>query len=306
MTVAGNSILVSDFNGVRNDAVTVIGPGSASFGYGQIVFSPTTLTTTTLVAPGYLNQLRNDLFNSRAHQIGTAEALAETSTSGSIITATDISVFRQYTNTVVNNRFTAHPSRMGVTSLGSASRTTSWSVLVQSEFNITFANSPLARWFWNAGGSIRITSSRTGGSATAQNTSWTNLLAGAGTREFAAGTIYSLPQLSTTSQLFTTTATAPYASNRYTISAGVNGATGASGNGSQFRFFLVWQDPYVDPGPPAPGDIVDGTLSYTVELRHPIGGAALSGGGVWQGFNTGGTAGRYPLPTPSFGTIFGS
>jgi hypothetical protein len=308
MTVQGNTVTASDFNGVRDTGATLIGTGSVQRGYGQPVRS-STLPIGTTVSPGFLNTLRNDLFNTRAHQIGTAPALAETAAVGNIITATDVATFKAYADLCDANRFTADSSRMSVMVRGSASRTASWTSSVESGFSLTFQNSTFARFFWNAGGTIRITSSRSGGSATAQNTSWTNLLNGAGTREFGAATIYTLPQVTTYNQLFTTVATAPYASNRYTIIAGAVGATGASGFAQQFNFILQWTDPYVDPAPgqpPTPDDLVDGTLSYTVELRYPTGGAALSGGGVWQGFSEFGAFGQYPLPSFSTNGINGS
>jgi hypothetical protein len=309
MSVTGNPVVASEFNAVRSTGVTLIGPGSIGRGYGQTVFAPTTLPIGTVVAPGYLDSLRNDLFNIRAHQIGTAPALAETRVAGNIITATDLVTFKAYADLCDANRFTASDTRMSVMTRGSASRTTSWKVSIESTFTLTFVSSAVSRYFWNAGGQVRITSTRTGGSTSAQNTSWSNLLTGAGTRTYAAATIYALPQSPTYTELFTTVATAPYATNRYTISSRAVGATGASGNAAAFDFRLVWLDPYVDPAPgqpPAPDDLVDGTLSYTVELRYPTGGAALSGGGNWIGYNDTGASGYYRLPTFAATAIAGS
>ena len=309
MTVAGNKVLASDFNGVHSTATTLIGSGSVTRGYGQSVKSGVTVPIGTTVSPGYLDGLRNDLFNTRAHQIGTAPALAETAVVGNIITATDIATFTTYANLCDSDRFAADNSRMSVMIRGSGTRTTSWRVSVSVTVTLTFTSSAVSRYFFNAGGEVRITSSRGGGSSSSQNTSWTNLLSGAGTRSFGASTIYSLPQSPTYSQLFTTTSTAPYASNRYTIEARAVGATGASGNASSFDFRLTYADPYVDPAPgqpPAPEDIVDGVLAYSIELRYPTGGAALSGGGNWVGFNDTGAGGYYRLPSFSATAISGS
>jgi hypothetical protein len=302
MTVQGNTVQASDFNGVRQLAVELISTGSiVGRGYGQDVRSGGTLSAGATVTPGYLDGLRNDLFNIRAHQIGTAPALAETAVVGNIITATDVATFTNYANLCDSNRFTADSGRMATTSYTAQNRTASWNTSVSAIFTITFQQGPtVARYFFNAGGQIRITSSRTGGAATSQNTSWSNLLSGAGTQSFGASTIYGITAAPTYTSLFTTTATAPYASNRYTISASGQGAGGGSGSVSQFNFLLQWQDPYVDPAPgqpPAPDDLVDGTLSYTVSLLYPVGGAALSGGGNWRGFNSNGAGGYFILPT---------
>mgnify|MGYP007038830389 CR=1 FL=1 len=60
------------------------------------------------------------------------------------------------------------------------------------------------------------------------------------------------------------------------------------GSATAFNFVITWSDPYVDPSPgnpPAPEDIVDGTLAYTVEVTFPTGGHALTPSGTWTSYN---------------------
>ena len=53
---------------------------------------------------------------------------------------------------------------------------------------ITFVSADAARYFFNSGGKIRFSSSRTRGSSTSQNNAWTNVLNSAGTIEFGGDT----------------------------------------------------------------------------------------------------------------------
>jgi hypothetical protein len=316
MSVQGNPVLASDFNYVRNLGIDLINNGfNASFGYGQIIKSGAGLSTGSIVTPGYLNGLRNDLFNTRAHQIGTAPALAETAVTGNIITATDVATFRNYADLCSQNRDTADPSRLTTTTLFTQSRTSSWRSQVSSRFdivsninyNVTGLTPPFGygeiwgplalKWFFNAGGQVRMNFSRTGGSATAQNTSWSNLLSGAGTVTFGATLARAAEALDGGFlNIFSSTATAPYATNELRIRASTLNQNLSTSQGTlraayAYIFEIFWLDPYVDPSPgnpPAPDDLVDGTLSYTVSLVYPVGGAALAGGGNWIGFGVNG------------------
>lgn len=299
MAGSGTTVLASDVNDPYNTGFNLMGTGSATRGYGQTTFGSGVSVGTT-IGPNDYNNIRYDLLNASAHQNGSAAALSLAgNVSGGTINTTDASAFISYASTVDTNRFSAHSSRLSTTSWGSANRTSSWASQVSAVYSITFSSANVARFFWNAGGKIRIASSRTGGAASAQNTAWSTLLSSAGTQEFGGVSVYSWGTSATT--LYTIFSSAPYASNFYRIQASTNVAN-SSGAASIFYFTLIWSDPYVDPAPghpPAPEDIVDGTLAYSVELTYPAGGAALSPSGTWVGFNSGGTGGYYALPTYS-------
>lgn len=298
----GTTVLASDVNDPYGTGANVMGTGSVSRGYGQVTFGVGVSVGQKISATDYDN-IRYDLLNCSAHQNGSAAALSLAgNVFGGTINTTDASAFISYASTVDSNRFNAHTSRISTTSWGSASRTSSWASQVSATYSLTFANANVARYFWNAGGKIRIASSRTGGAASAQNTSWSNLLSAAGTQEFGGISVYGWGTSNTV--LYSASSSAPYASNTYSIRVNTN-TSNASGAASVFNFVLIWSDPYVDPmpgAPPLPEDIVDGTLSYSVELKYPTGGAALSapsGTYNWVGFNNGGTGGYYALPSYS-------
>lgn len=306
MTTTGSTVLATDVNNPFSTGSNLMGTGSVSRGYGQSTFGAGVSVGDTITAGIYTN-IRYDLLNASAHQNGTAAALTLASeTAGNPIVPTNASAFASYANTVDTQRFNIAGSRATVTAYGGNSRTSSWVSNVSATYSLTFSSATVARYFWNAGGKIRFSSSRTGGSASSQNTSWSNLLSAAGTREYGGISVYSL----TTGNVsfYSTSAGSPYSSNTYSISARAD-TNNSSGGARIFYFVLNWADPYTDPSPgnpPAPDDLVDGTLSYSASIVYPTGGAALTPTGSWVGFNSGGTGGYYALPTQSSGAITGS
>jgi hypothetical protein len=112
----------------------------------------------------------------------------------------------QNINTVLTNLTAArlNAAASGADITNSATRTAAWGTAagiatVISSVNVSFANYNAARYFFNAGGTIRITASRTGGSGTPQNAAWTQLCTDIGTlalpavntAQTIAGTAYS-------------------------------------------------------------------------------------------------------------------
>ena len=281
MAGSGTTALATDVSTPANTGLNVMGTGSLSRGYGQTTFGASKNIGETITANDF-NNIRYDLLNASAHQNGSAAALSLAGNiTGGTINSTDPNAFIPYAATVDSDRFNCHSSRKTTVARGGNSRTSSWASSVSAVYALFFDSGyDAARYFWNGGGRIRFTSSRTGGAASAQNTSWSNLLSSAGTQEFGGAAVYSWGTGSTS--LYSISSSAPYASNNYAIS--VQTATGLGGPGSTFLFTLTWSDPYVDPSPgnpPAPEDIVDGTLAYTVEITYATLGHALTPSGSW-------------------------
>ena len=283
MAGSGTTALATDVSTPYSTGFNVMGTGSLSRGYGQTTFGATKNVGDTITANDF-NNIRYDLLNASAHQNGSAAALSLAgNVAGDIINSTDPDAFIPYASTVDTNRFTCHSSRKSTASAGNNSRTSSWASSVSTTYTLNFSNADQARWFWNGGGRIRFASSRTGGAASAQNTSWSSLLTSAGTQEFGGAAVYGWGTGSTS--LYSVSSSAPYASNTYAISVSLNAAMGSA---TAFNFVLTWSDPYTDPSPgnpPSPEDIVDGTLSYSVEVTAPTGGHALTPSGTWTGYN---------------------
>jgi hypothetical protein len=284
MAGSGTTALGSDINTPYSTGVNVMGTGSVSRGYGQTTFGNSKNTGDTISANDF-NNIRYDLLNASAHQNGSAVALSLAgNVSGQLINSTDPDAFLSYASTVDSDRFNCHSSRKTTVSAGGNSRTSSWASSVSGLFQMIFSSAAQARYFWNGGGRIRFSSSRTGGAASAQNTSWSSLLSSAGTQEFGGSAVYGWSNVGVT--LYSISSSAPYASNTYRIEAATN-VNNASGGANIFLFNLNWSDPYVDPmpgAPPLPEDIVDGTLSYSVEITYPTGGHALTPSGTWTSY----------------------
>jgi len=282
MAGSGTTALATDVSTPYSTGFNVMGTGSLSRGYGQTTFGATKNVGDTISANDF-NNIRYDLLNASAHQNGSAAALSLAgNVAGAIINSTDPDAFIPYASTVDSNRFSCHSSRKSTTSAGSNSRTSSWASSVSATYTLNFSSADQARYFWNGGGRIRIASSRTGGAASSQNTAWSSLLTSAGTQSFGGSLVYSWGTGSTS--LYSVASSAPYASNTYAISVSLNAAAGSA---TAFNFVLTWSDPYTDPSPgnpPAPEDIVDGTLSYSVEIEFPTGGHALTPSGTWTSY----------------------
>jgi hypothetical protein len=285
MAGSGTTALGSDINTPYSTGVNVMGTGSATRGYGQTTFGTEKNTGSTIGANDF-NNIRYDLLNASAHQNGSAAALSLAgNVTGDLINSTDPNAFIPYAATVDSDRFNCHSSRKSTASAGSNSRTSSWASSVSAVYTLNFNNANEARYFWNGGGRIRFASSRTGGAATAQNTSWSSLLSSAGTQEFGGSSVYGWS--TGNSSLYSIFSSAPYASNTYNISVNTN-VNNSAGAANVFNFILTWSDPYVDPqpgAPPLPEDIVDGTLSYSVEITAPTGGHALTPSGTWTSYS---------------------
>lgn len=258
-----------DFNSLRSKIIETIGTGSGSYGYGQEIQSSSVFEG-NLITKNQWDGLRNDLINILIHQTGVTPDVIEI-IKGQQVRLSD--PFESYTNlieTARNNRFDLAPSQSIVTSIATKTYTSQWNTYAYTNVRLTFVDSNQARYFFNSGSKIRFSSSRSGGSSTAQNTSWTNSLNSAGTIEFSATSNgVSFYQLTNSYQtLYETGLSTPYSSNRYRIRVLSNVANNTTGTANTITFEINWLDNYSESFPNNvvdPPDRVDGTLSLTVE-----------------------------------------
>jgi hypothetical protein len=277
----------ADYNDIRNKVVGVLGPGSASFGYGQTVRS-TAVNEGTSVTINEWDRLRTDIINAYVHQNGSTPSLSTVTEGGTVRSNPTNSPYTQY-DTIANglqtNRFLVAGSQSSTTSKGSVSITfpgpegSLWNSSLQCVVTATFTSATAARYFFNSGGQIRFFSSRAGGSDTAQNTAWTSLLSSAGTQSFGPVGINSLYYNLTSSYIifYTVSSSSPYTSNVYRILARTPSvANNSSGTASTVEFVIQWIDGYTDSGPlvsenPVPGDQVDGTINLAISTLQATG-----------------------------------
>jgi hypothetical protein len=291
-------IRTPDYNNIRNTIVAVMSTGSASQGYGQSLASGP-VADFDFVSKTQWDNLRFDIVNAIVHQTGALPTIVTIAEGDTIRYASDQPNF-QY-NTLANlantNRFDLGAGQFateaGVTNSG---QTVSFSNSVSCSVTLTFATANDARYFFNSGGKIRFTSSFTPTLINTQNTTWQSTLTSASASppifggQTPATNFYNL----TTSdqQFYSVQNSSPYSSNSWRLFARCNVANNSSGTANQVTFTSTWQDNYTDPGSPPPGDLVQGSIVWTLSHIRAVG--ALYPGLV---------AASFSAPRPTYGTI---
>lgn len=295
-TASGDPIGALDYNSIRNKIIPIIGVGSADKGYGQAVQS-TAVFEGNVATKAQWDALRFDILNAKLHQDGVIPAIVEIQKTTPIRFGpgnpnTDYSIL---SDIAVSNRFTVAAGQTVLSAKANRTLETAWSTSASCELTLTFLNSNDARYFFNSGGKIKFTSTRTGGALTAQNGAWTSLLSTVGTQTFSADPtlIVNFYKLTNSYQTFyVRSSSTPYSDNSFKLEAKSNVADNIGGTASQVTIKISWLDSYVDPDTLAapgsypastpPGDVVDGILSINVEetkasgTLYPYGGFTIT------------------------------
>ena len=303
-----DKIRVADYNAIRSTVANVMSAGAGPFGYGQALNSSAVAEGTKLTVT-HIDQLRNDIINAWTHIFGTAPTPVTVVENAKVIfnsSTAPIDSYQAIATTINSNRFTMAGSQSAVNVPTAPSSTTwpgiygtSWTSLIQCTVTATWPDATQARYFWNSGGQIRFTASRTGGSSTTQNTQWTAILSSAGTQTYGGnnpGTGISPNdgqnwyRCTNSRQLwYSLSGSSPYGANTYRIYARTLDATASNnqtGTARQGEWHIEFVDNYVDPGVGVPspggvqtqtaanfppGDSVDGTFSIAVSLLYATG-----------------------------------
>jgi hypothetical protein len=310
MPAVNSKILKTDYNAIRDKVIAVLGFGSGNLGWGQQArIQSTAVSDETRVTVNEWANLRYDIINAYKHIFGSNPTTAVVTENQTIRYTSSFTPdtgsldvpqhqYDVWADTITANRFTVAAGESAATSVLSASRTGTWISQCQCTVQIYWSNSNEARYFFNSGGQIRISASRSGGVASSQNTSWTSLLSAAGTQNFGAanpgsGTFPSdgANWYRTTSAFqtyYTATSSSPYGSNNYQLqSRCLDQPSNSGGLASQLEIRALFTDGYVDPGiapitfpgnvqtaTPAnfpPDDLVDGTLTVNASALYATG-----------------------------------
>ena len=289
MPAVNSKIVQADYNSIRDKVVAVLGNGSGNSGYGQQVrIVSTAVDENTKVTINEWANLRFDIINAYKHINGsnpTTAVVAEGNTirytsSFTPDTGTLDVPQKQYddwADNITANRFTIAPSESGTTAVTTSSRTTAWVSQCECIIQFYWSNANDARYWFNSGGRIRISASRSGGVGTAQNTSWTSLLSAAGTQNFGGAfpntSLVTSPNdgtnwyrtTSTFQTFYQATASSPYGSNNYRLqSRCVDRPSNSDGTAASGEIRILFTDGYADTAGPPPGDDIDGTLTVSV------------------------------------------
>lgn len=280
-----------DYNSIRNKVVAVLGAGSGNTGYGQTarVRSSAVTDGNTLTAAQWQN-LRWDIYNCLVHQNGSTPSIVE-KTTGEVVrygAGHPNNAYDTLANTVVSNRFNLGSGQFVTEGLGSASTgDIVWYSQCYVDITYTFSTADTARYFFNSGGQLRITSSFVPSVTKSQTTSWANLITAAGTQAFGGqipNTGFGSPlngtnfyKLTNSFQTYhTSTASGAYSANTYRLQARSNVADNSSGTANIVYIRVLLNDPYADPPGGFPGqfppeDSVNGTLTVSSDMIRASG-----------------------------------
>ena len=262
----GSIIEAVDYNTIRTKIIGIMGTGAGQSGYGQTLLSSAVAFGNTVTKVQWDN-LRFDIFNARLHQDGLSPTIVN-AVSGQPVRFGAGHPNNQYNtqaDTAIANKFNIGTGQFVVESATSATRSTAWNSSLTATVTVTFATADQARHFFNSGSKVRCASSRTGGTASPQNSSWSNILDTAGTVAFGGNTaVLNFYNLTNSYQtFFNLTSSAPYSANQYRIEVVSNVADNSVGGATVLTFRVTYTDTYSN----SP-DNVDGTLTLTVdELR---------------------------------------
>ena len=315
-----------DYNAIQSVIARILGVGSANSGYGQTVLS-SQVTVSDAVTVNEYAALRYDIINVNKHIFNATPSGINDQTIGAKVRYDAANAPINYWLSVANSldtvRLTLAPAGQRVSiNHGTNNFTGAWGSNTNPQLACTvtceWTNSEQARFFFNSGSSMQFTSSRSGGSSTSQNTSWTTLLSTAGARIFGGGTPGTGTSPANGQNFFRLTnvgqtwsnvvASSPYALNEFSITAQTDDAipitNNSTGTSKKLKFVVFWNDNHFPLGgnsaqgtPVQPGgfgpDTVDGTVSLTVQTVKASGVLEPSGSG---NFNI-------ETPTVTIGTI---
>lgn len=302
MTTPNKLIQTSDYNSIRTTVSNIVGVGSASKGYGQPINSRN-LSNHELVSQFDWDLLRFDILNARIHQVGSA-TLTEIN-QNELISSSTAAPYQTISSTLDSTaeRFKLATGQFQTDleifntsrEWGSGTTPSTWYSEINAIVRVSFNTANDARYFFNSGGEVRITSSRTNPPSGRshefdQSTSWTTLLTSAGRQAF--GGLYS--SISTVEEtravqnglnfynltntfvaFYSKKLSGTYDRNRYVLEARSEVSNNTTGTATWIEIKIRFIDEYTDPpsgegvlGFPrevGPEDLVDGLFSIKID-----------------------------------------
>jgi hypothetical protein len=273
----GSNITAAGFVTIQNKAESLLGTGAGSRGYNQTVVSSDVFPGNQITRAQW-DLLKTDIINILYHQNGELPNII-TVNSGDVIQFGAGNPNNNYDillDTAAANRFQVAASQSVVTSKGAATYTSAWNSSAQFTVTVTFGTADQGRYFFNSGGKIRLNTSISGGSGTAQYNAWVNFLNSVGIRSFGADTDPLINYYTLTNSFQTyyqSSLSTPYSANNYRLEARTNVSNNSTGTATILTLRVTLTDAYTDPVPGGglspglfpPGDSVDGTLTISAE-----------------------------------------
>ena len=278
----------NDWNAVQSQIYSVLGPPSATvsnvLGYNSAVTSAQVATDQEIYGAEW-NTLRADINSAYTHQTGSASDLTTRGTTD-IISAADLTLIAARSQTAYNNRLAVNGGQLSFQSGPGYSSGATWGTRSYFSGSVQFGSNARFRGFWNGGGYLTFTASRTGGSGTAQDNGWSNLLSRMGTLVLSRTSMYQSGNTWTGTFYNSIGANGVYGSN---IGSGLTQAfdiydQDTSYTSNLYRIYLALDNAnlslatsltfevncYDQHTPIAAGpDYVDGTLTFSTGIYYP-------------------------------------
>lgn len=160
----------------NNNINSILGSGSGDRGYGQSILSA--VGAGTVITASQWATMLNKISTIANHQGSSITAITNPSAGNTIQI---LSALSGNISTIVSNRNNAASGGSSYGTGGVSSKTVAWNGTANTTQRVTFSSTNHLRYFFNAGGRVAISWARTGGSAEAKNTGWTNLCNACGT-----------------------------------------------------------------------------------------------------------------------------
>ena len=254
----GDTIYLADYNAIQTIVASVLGTGSGSAtlstqsGYGQTVSSGQIAAGTNITA-SQMQNLKTDLDKIAYHQTNAAST-APSISAGGTIGYTEWNTYKTQADTLNTNKFTLNVNQ--ATAIDGVSPTfANWNGLRTHTVTVTFADAANARYFFNAGGEIRIVPSHssTGAAASdvAKGNAWANFLSTISTIKFGytnttagvTGSSIGWYGLTSSAQtILTSTSTLTYANNIFSVQASCNVANNNTGTANILTLIINFND----------------------------------------------------------------
>jgi hypothetical protein len=274
--VNATNVAYADDSAAANKLAALIGVGYGTRGYGQTSNVILAVSSNIAVTASQWNSLRDAMQTVNIHT-GIGTTLPNVVVAGEAIQANNGTLGRPNVAAIINtldtSRLTYDITQMTLSSVLTSTRSTAWNTSVLHEFTATFASEDTARYFFNTGGTVYVSASRSGGTVSQLNSDFTTLLSSFGTIKVGAldttitgsgGTASAIGYYGLTGSyqtLYTKSGGGlPYYTTiSYTLRARAESIVGSNGgNGSVIRFQAQF-----DTGLPS-YDQVDGTLTSSV------------------------------------------
>lgn len=276
---SSNTIEDAHYNGFAADTNAVIGTGTGDSGYGQTNTLSTVSAAGTVTATQWSTLLAR-ISNAASHQGTSITSLTSPTATDTISAYAALSANITATET---NRLNANANGTPVTETGV--NTTDWTTSLTVSNTLTFAGGDEARWFFNGGGYVQVSTVHSSGS-NAKDTEWTDICTKSGTfiiygntsgksggsgspttNDTAKG-YYNITNSSYDTTFKQFADTSPYTTNYVQVRAQMNAdhADGLGNNGTVMTIEVLLQDDAADTSYDLSADSIEDNVTGTTTV----------------------------------------